>query len=83
MATNDSFRRGIVPKATDDEVHSLVWCCTPYPFRGDLRKLRRSIRRHIKLGGGTIAGAIDLAYRELDEAMAEFNRTPQGAGGGE
>ena len=73
MATADSIRRGIVPNATDKEVHDLLWCCTPFPFSGDLRKLRRSIRRQLRLGGGTIPGAINHAYAELDRAMAEYN----------
>lgn len=68
----DSIRHGIVPKATDSEAHDLLWCCTPFPIRGDLRKLRRSIREHLKKGGGTVAGAINYAYAELDAAMAEY-----------
>lgn len=73
MASLDSFRRGIVPNATAEEINSLLWCCTPYPFCGDLRKLRRSIRRELRLGGGTIAGAINHAHEEFDRAMAEYN----------
>lgn len=72
MANADTFRRGIVPKATEQEVHDLLWCCTPFPFRGDVRWLRRHIRKAIKAGGGTVAGAIQHAHDELDRAMAEY-----------
>lgn len=70
MATLDSIRKGIVPRATAEQVNSLLWCCSPYPFIGDLRRLRRSIRRELRLGGGTIQGAIEHAHEELDRAMA-------------
>lgn len=73
MANADSFRHGIVPNATDEQINSLLWCCTPYPFRRDIRKLRRSLRRCLRQGGGTVTGAIDFAHRELDEAMAAYN----------
>jgi hypothetical protein len=72
MANLDSIRRGIVPRASDEQVRSLLWCCTTYPFRKDLRKLRRSLRRELKAGGGTVAGAIEHAHAELDRAMAEY-----------
>lgn len=72
MANFDSIRRGIIPKASDEEVRDLLWCCTPYPFRRDLRKLRRSLRRELKAGGGTVAGAIDHAHEVLDRAMADY-----------
>ena len=81
MANVDSIRHGIVPKATDEQVNSLLWCCSPYPFRRDLRKLRRSIRKCLRQGGGTVSGALDYAHRELDEAMAEYNK--RRADGGE
>jgi hypothetical protein len=81
MANVDSIRHGIVPNASADEVNSLLWCCSPYPFRSDLRKLRRSIRKCLRQGGGTISGAIDFAHRELDAAMAEHNK--RRADGGE
>lgn len=73
MTNFDSIRRGIVPSASDSEVNALLWNCSPFPFLGDIRKLRRSIRRCLSRGEGTVAGAIDYAHRELDEAMAEYN----------
>jgi hypothetical protein len=76
MATVDTFRRGIVPRATDDEVNQLVWCCSPYPFCRDVRKLRRSIRRYLKLGGGTIQGALNYAHEELDRDMEAARKSP-------
>ena len=79
MANVDSIRRGIVPNASADEVNSLLWCCSPYPFRRDLRKLRRSIRKCLRQGGGTVSGAIDYAHRELDEAMAEYAKSQRDA----
>lgn len=74
MANLDSIRRGIVPKASDEAVHDLLWTCSPFPFIRDLRHLRRSIRRCIRLGGGTVQGAIDYAYDELDRAMVEYRK---------
>ncbi len=71
MATVDTFRRGICPKATEEQVSALLWSCTPFPFRGDVRWLRNKIRRAIKAGGGTVGGAIRLAHDELDRAMAD------------
>lgn len=73
MANFDSIRHGIIPSATDEQVHALLWSCSPYPFLGDLRKLRRAIRRCLRRGGGTVAGAISYAHCELDEAMTEYN----------
>lgn len=70
MANLDSIRHGIAPKASAKEIHDLLWCCSPFPFVKDLRKLRRSIRRELRLGGGTIVGAINHAYEELDRAMS-------------
>jgi hypothetical protein len=74
MGNFDSIRRGIAPKASADEIRDLLWCCSPYPFLRDLRKLRRSIRKELRLGGGTIAGAINHAHEELDRAMSEYRQ---------
>lgn len=74
----DTFRRGICPKFTEQDVHDLLWECTAFPFRKDVRKLRRQMREALRHGGGTLAGATAWAYQQLDEAMsaraeAEFN----------
>jgi hypothetical protein len=72
MATVDTLRRGIMPHASPEQVDALLWNCTPYPFIGDARKLRRSMRRCLRRGGGTVEGAIAYAHDELDRAMAEY-----------
>lgn len=78
MATLDTFRRGILPKASAEDVNRLLWNCTPYPFSGDVRKLRRSIRKSLRLGGGTIDGAICYALDELNRAMDEYRKSQAG-----
>lgn len=79
MATIDSFRRGIRPRISPEDLNNLMWCCTPYPFTSDIRKIRRSLRRYLRLGGGSIEGAIDAAHRELDAAFALYKqRFPDG-----
>ena len=72
MATIDTFRRGIKPNLLPEDLNRLMWCCTPYPFTNDIRRIRRSLRRHLRLGGGTVEGAIDLAHRELDEEFTRY-----------
>ena len=74
MATIDTFRHGIMPHASDEAIHRLLWSCSAYPFIGDVRKLRRSLRKYLRLGGGTVDGAIDAAHKELDRAF-EAHRT--------
>lgn len=74
MTTFDTFRRGILPRASAEDVNRLLWNCTPYPFAGDVRKLRRSMRECLRGGGGTVDGAIAYAESELDRAMAEAGR---------
>ena len=75
MANLNSFRRGIKPSMSAEDVNQLLWNCTPYPFRKDLRKLRRSMRVHLRLGGGTIDGAVNEAHRRLDEAWDRYQRS--------
>lgn len=70
---SNSIRRGIDPHLSAEDVNRLLWCCTPFPFRGDLRKLRRGIRHYLKAGGG-VEGAIDIAHRELDEAWTAHQK---------
>ena len=69
MATTDTFRRGILPHASAEAINALLWNCSPYPFIRDVRKMRRSIRKCLKGGGGTVDGAIGYAHDELSRAM--------------
>lgn len=79
MATVDTFRRGIFPNASDEAIHDLLWICSPYPFVQDTRKLRRSLRKYLRLGGGTIEGAISASHEELDRAMKSCRETDPNA----
>lgn len=72
MANLQTFTRGICPKASREEANSFLWCCSPFPFIRDVRKVRRALRKCLRDGGGTIHGAIDHAHEELDRAMAQF-----------
>ena len=72
MATADTFRRGILPHASDEAIKRLLWNCTPFPFAGDTRKLRRSLRKYLRLGGGAVDGAIAASHEELDRAMEAY-----------
>lgn len=78
----NSFRRGVLPSMSDEDVNRLLWNCTAFPFRKfDLRRVRREIRQSLRAGGGTVEGAIDLAHRELDKAFVEhMKRTEQELG---
>lgn len=75
MANLDTFRHGILPNASDEAIHALLWSCSPYPFVADIRRLRRSIRKCLNRGGGTVDGALDYSHAELDRVMSERRAT--------
>lgn len=72
MANIDTYRRGILPKATPEQIDSLLWSCSAYPFAKDTRRIRRSIRNYLKRGGGTIAGAINESHEEMDRDFTQY-----------
>ncbi len=69
MANATTYRRGIAPKASDSDIHQMVWSCSPFPFCKDIRKIRRSLRRYFHQGGNSVEGAINAAHEELDKQM--------------
>ena len=68
--------KSIAPDATEGELHSFLWCCSPYPFT-NIEDIEKSLRETLAKGGGTVGGAINYAYEELDRCMAEVNRREQ------
>ena len=72
-ATWHDLARRVYPQATDDECERLLWECSPFPF-GSVRQVLRGMRESFSAGGGTVLGAVNHSYAQLDEAMAEINQ---------
>lgn len=56
--------KGVFPEATDEEVHSLLWCCTPFPctnYEGTIEALQ-----HMRVKASSPEHAIWLAHAEMD-----------------
>lgn len=71
------IRDGNVPHATEEQLHDLLWVCSPYPCLRDVRKIRRSIRKYLRAANGSIAGAVACSEAELDRAMKEYQMTQE------
>lgn len=70
--------RAIKPEtATDEQLDSLLWSCSPFPFTGPLGVFR-TLRKTWIAGGRTFGGAMQYAEDELDRAMREINENESG-----
>ena len=66
--------RRVHPDATDDECHTLLWACSPYPFAKPSHVLQ-ALRAVWERGGRTADGAVKYSHDELDAAMSEMRKT--------
>lgn len=58
--------RELMPEATDDEVNTLLWECTSFPFVPS-EIWAAQIAEALREGGGTVNGACEWAYRTMAE----------------
>lgn len=58
------------PSATDEEVDSILWNCTCFPF-GSVDKIRDQLSALAERSAGCVDKALELSFRDLEEALGK------------